>query len=66
MGSHGRIIEVVTVGRFRINRSHFAAGLVLLASSEQGLQQVPNRSSAVSNKAGMKLALKRLKYCISP
>jgi len=45
VGSHCRVDEGVTVGSCRINRLLFAADLVLLTSSEQGLQQTLNRFS---------------------
>jgi len=38
MDSPGRIDESVTDGSFRINRLLFADDLVMLASSERGLQ----------------------------
>jgi len=41
--SHSRVNRGVTVGSCTINRLLFAGGLVLLASSEQGLQHALNR-----------------------
>jgi len=38
VGGHDRVDEGVTVGSFRINRLLFADDSVLLASSEQDLQ----------------------------
>jgi len=41
--SHSRVNEVVTVGSCRINPLPIAEDLVLLAFSQQGLQQALNR-----------------------
>jgi len=47
--SHSRVVdEGVTVGRCRMNCLLFADDLVLLASSEQGLQHPPDRFSVIT------------------
>jgi len=49
----------VKVGSCRINCLLFLNDLVLLASSEQGVQHVLDRFSAACNQAGMKISAKK-------
>lgn len=66
MQSHSRIDEDVTVGRCRINRLIIADYLVLLASSELGLQHELDRFSAVYDQVGMQISSKKTKVlCLS-
>jgi len=64
--SHSRVDEGVTVGSCRINRLLFAEDLVLLASSQQGLQHEPNRFSAACDQAKVKISTKKTEVsCLS-
>ena len=49
-----RTDECITIGRCKISRLLFADDLVLLASSESGLQNVLNGFAAACDIAGMK------------
>ena len=63
-----RVDEGVTVGSCRINRLLSSGDLVLLASSQQGLQQELDRFSAawsVFDRAGMKISTKIPRYYVS-
>ena len=66
MGSCSRVDEGATVGSWRINRLFFADGLLLLATSQQGLQHVFERFSAACDQAGMKVSTKKTRYYVSP
>jgi len=56
----------VTVGSCKINRLLFVDNLVLLASSEQGLQDEFDWFSAACNQTGMKISTKQTKiFCLS-
>jgi len=57
--SHSRVEVGVTAGSCRINHLVFADDLVLLASSQQGLQHALDRFSAASDRAGMKINTKK-------
>ena len=54
-----RVNEGVSIGSCMIHRMLFANGLVLLASSEQGLQNALDRFSAAWDQAGMKIRAKK-------
>jgi len=56
--SHSRVEEGVTSVSCRMNRLLFADGLVLLASSQQGLQHALDRFSAACDRAKMKISAK--------
>jgi len=56
--SHSRVEEGVTSVSCRMNRLRFADGLVLLASSQQGLQHALDRFSAACDRAKMKISTK--------
>ena len=64
--SHFRVDEGVKVGRCRVNHLVFADDLVLLASSEQGLQQTLDRLSIVCDQVGMKISTEKTEVlCLS-
>jgi len=63
--SHSQVNEGVTVGSCRINRLLFSDNVVLLASSEQGLQHAFDRFSDVCDRPGMKVSIKLPKYYVS-
>jgi len=66
---HSRADEGVTVESCRINRLLCTDDLVLLASSDQGLQRALARLSAACNRAQMKIATKLtqvLNLCRNP
>ena len=54
MDTINRTDECVTIGSFKINRLLFVDDLVLLASSEPGLQHPLNGFAAACNITGMK------------
>ena len=56
MDKLSRIDECVTIGRCKISRLLFADDLVLLASSESGLQHTINGFAAACDIAGMKIS----------
>ena len=56
MDKLSRTDECVTIGRCKISRLLFADDLVLLASSESGLQHVINDFAAACDIAGMKIS----------
>ena len=56
MDKLSRINECVTIGRCKISRLLFADDLVLLASSESGLQHALNDFAAACDVAGMKIS----------
>jgi len=58
MDSQSGVEEGVTAVSCRINRLLFADNLVLLASSQQGLQHALDRFSAVCNCAETKISTK--------
>jgi len=64
--NHSRVDEGVTVGRCKINRFYLAGDLVLLASSEQGLQHALAWFSAACHQAGMKIRTMKPEDCVSP
>jgi len=64
--SHSRVKEDVTFGSCRISRLHSADALVLLASSEQGLQHAPDWFAAACDEAGMKISTENTEVlCLS-
>ena len=63
--SHSRVVEGVTVGSCKNNRLLFVNDLVLLASSEQGLQHALDRFGAACHQAGIKIGT-TLRYHVSP
>jgi len=64
--SHSRVDNGVTVGSYRINRLLCADYLVLLASSEQGLQHALGCVSDVGNQAGLKISSEKTEVlCLS-
>ena len=56
MDKLSRTDECVTIVRYKISRLRFADDLVLLASSESGLQHALNGFAAASDIAGMKIS----------
>ena len=56
MDKLSRTDECVTIGRCKISRLLFADDLVLLASSESGLQHALNGSAATCDIAGVKIS----------
>jgi len=63
--SHSRVDEGVAVWSYRINRLLVADDSVLLASSQQSLQNALDRFSAAYDRAGMKSTLKIPRYYVS-
>ena len=61
MGKLSRTDECVTIGRCKINQLLFADDLVLLASSESGLQRALDDFAAVCNIAEMKTSTSKTK-----
>ena len=57
MDKLSRTDERVTIGRCKISRLLFADNLVLLASSESGLQLALNGFAAACDIAGMKISI---------
>ena len=56
MNKLSRTDECVTIGRCKISRLLFADGLVLLASSESGLELALNGFASACDIAGMKIS----------
>jgi len=64
--SQSRVDEGVSVGSCRINRLLFADNLVLLASSEHGLDYALDRFSATCDQAGMNISTEKTEVlCLS-
>jgi len=61
-----QVDEGAAVGSCSINRLLFAGDLVLLVSSQQGLQHALDRFSAACNRSGMKISTKNTEVlCLS-
>ena len=56
MDKLSRTDKCVTIGKCKISRLHFADNLVLLTSSESGLQHSLNGFAAACDIAGMKIS----------
>jgi len=54
--------ECATIGNCKINRLLFAVDLILLSSTESGLQRALNDFAAARDNAGMKSALLKLNF----
>jgi len=64
--SHSHVDEGVTVGSCKINHLLLADDLVLLASSQPGLQQALDRFCGACDQAGMKISTKMIQVsCFS-
>jgi len=63
--SHSRIDEAATVGSCKINRLLFADDLVLLVSSQHGLQHALDRFSVACEQVGSKTSAKNRVLCLS-
>jgi len=62
--SHSRVGEDVTFGKCRINRLCFTDDLVLLASSQPGLQHALDRFPVTCDQAGNKINTERTNFCV--
>jgi len=56
IGKHSQSNECATIGNCKINRLLFADDVVLLSSTESGLQRALNDFAAACDNAGMKIS----------